>query len=196
MESLFDVDTRDWLSQLWFYIGLTPLQALGVLAATVALYCFFLVMTRIVGQRVFVKMTGFDILLTIALSSLVGRAMMGHVPTAGAAILAVCTLLALEGLFGSLSRRPSLFRFINNEPVLLVADGAYLDDELRRTHITEHELQSRIRTAGIRSRQDVAAIILERSGELSVYSKGQLIDAELLAQVRSAARLPEELVRR
>lgn len=180
--------------QLWFYLGLTPLQALAVVFASAALYFFFLLLNKLIGQRLFMKMTGFDMLLVIVLGAIIGRAMMGHTPTFAAAIIVMSVLIGLEFFFGKLSGHPRLGRMINNQPVLLMADGELLRDEMRRTHITTMDINARLRGAGIHSREQVAAIILERTGDMSVLRKGTLIDAELIAEVRSGYRLPKELI--
>ena len=181
--------------QLWFYLGLTPLQALAVALASAALYFFFLLLNKLVGQRLFMKMTGFDMLLVIVLGAIIGRAMMGHTPTFAAGVLVMVVLITLEFFFGKLSGHPRLGRMINNQPVLLIADGELLRDEMRRTRVTTMDVTATLRGKGIHSRTEVAALILERTGEMSVLRKGTPIDADLIADVRSGYRLPKGLIR-
>ncbi|MGV9217797.1 hypothetical protein [Arcanobacterium canis] len=109
--------------QLLIYLGLTPLQALAAVISTCALYGFFIVMTRLMGQRMFMKLTGFDMLLVIVLGAVMGRAMMGYTPTFGTAVIVLVMLTVLELAFGRLSGRPRLARMINNRAVCLVAGG-------------------------------------------------------------------------
>ncbi len=194
MENLHEATNMNPWDQLWFYLGLTPLQALSVALASVALYFFFLLLYKIIGQRLFMKMSGFDMLLVIVLGAIIGRAMMGHTPTFAAGVLVMIVLVTLEFFFGTLSGHPRLGRMINNQPVLLIADGELLHDEMHRTHITILDINATLRGKGIHSRSEVAALILERTGDLSVLRRGTLIDAELIAEVRSGYRLPKELI--
>ena len=194
METLWEALDKNVWEQLWFYLGLTPLQALAVVASTVALYFFFVIMYRVIGQRLFVKMNGFDMLLVIVMGAIVGRAMMGHTPTFAAGVLVMVVLLFLEFFFGTLSGHPRLGRMINNQPVLLMADGEYIREELRRTHITTSDINARIRAAGLPSKDEVAALVLERTGDMSLLRKGTPIDPSLVAEVRSGFRIPRELL--
>ncbi|MDR7328972.1 DUF421 domain-containing protein [Corynebacterium guangdongense] len=195
MENLREATNMGPWDQLWFYLGLTPLQALAVALASAALYFFFLLLNKLVGQRLFMKMTGFDMLLVIVLGAIIGRAMMGHTPTFAAGVLVMVVLITLEFFFGKLSGHPRLGRMINNQPVLLIADGELLRDEMRRTRVTTMDVTATLRGKGIHSRTEVAALILERTGEMSVLRKGTPIDADLIADVRSGYRLPKGLIR-
>lgn len=194
MENLFSARTLDTWDALWFYLGLTPVQGLAVALGTIAMYLLFLLITRVVGQRVFMKLSTFDMLIVIVLGAIMGRAMMGHTPTVGAAVIVMLLLLVLEFMFGMLSRSTRWERRINNQPVLLLADGEFLIDELRRTHITRSDVYARLRAAGIHSLSDVAIVVLERTGDISVLRAGTAIDRDMLVGIRSANRVPDHLL--
>lgn len=194
MENLFSARTLDTWDALWFYLGLTPVQGLAVALGTIAMYLLFLLITRVVGQRVFMKLSTFDMLIVIVLGAIMGRAMMGHTPTVSAAVIVMLLLLVLEFMFGMLSRSTRWERRINNQPVLLLADGEFLIDELRRTHITRSDVYARLRAAGIHSLSDVAIVVLERTGDISVLRAGTAIDRDMLVGIRSANRVPDHLL--
>ena len=52
--------------------------------------------------------------------------------------------------------------------MLLVASGAVLPDNLRKVKISEGEVRQQLRLAGVHRYDDVAALILERTGAVSV----------------------------
>lgn len=180
----------DWA----YYIGAPPAAMAVTCVTTVIMYAVFIAFTRIMGQRVLAKLSGYDLLLVIVMGALIGRTMIGWVPTLATGLTALVTLLVLEVVVGRFSRNTLVGRLVNNTPVLLLAGGEYLDDEMRRTHVRSEEILSRLRLAGIRDRSEAAAVILEPTGELAVLRAGEPIHPELLAGVRSAGRMPAHLL--
>lgn len=179
---------------LWQYIGVDPIAAIGVVIAATGLYFAFLLIIRVLGQRVLSGMSGFDLLVVIVLGAVLGRATLGPTATLGTGLIALVTLFLLEALLGQLRRQPVMERIINNRPVLLMAGPEVLEDELARCHVTDAELHSRLRQAGVHQPQEVAAVILEATGGISVLSAGTLIDPTFLRGVRSAEHMPAELL--
>ncbi|MCM3659766.1 DUF421 domain-containing protein [Georgenia satyanarayanai] len=164
------------------------------MVATVVLYLAFIVLTRSLGQRVLASLSGFDVLVVIVLGAVLGRAILGYSPTLSAGLIALVTLLSLEAVVGTLASRPRWERLANNRPVLLMAGSEILHDELRRTHVTESQLRSRLRQAGVRTDEEVAAVILEPTGSMSVLHRGVAIMPAMLDGVRSGERMPAELL--
>jgi uncharacterized membrane protein YcaP (DUF421 family) len=166
-----------------------------VLVSAIGLYLAFLIMLRIVGQRALTAMSSFDLAATIAFGAVMGRAVLGYTPTLAAGVLGMATLLALQAVFGILRRSSRLDRTLTNLPVLLMADGMVLHDHLRRANIVEDELRQQLRLAGIHRYDEVAAVILERTGAISVLRRGETIAPELLTDVRGRERLATQHVR-
>ncbi|HEY2834853.1 MAG TPA: YetF domain-containing protein, partial [Sporichthyaceae bacterium] len=69
-------------------------------------------------------------------------------------------------------------------PVLLVRDGQVLTATLRRTRLSEDDLRVALRRAAVGSWSDVGAMVLERSGTISVLRRGQMDDALADVDVR------------
>lgn len=76
-----------------------------------------------------------------------------------------------------------------------MANGAVVDGYLRKAKITEDELRQKLRMAGIHRYSEVAAVILERSGSVSVLRQGDTIAPELLSDVQGHELLAPEHVR-
>lgn len=175
-------------------LGLTWGQAASVVISTIGIYLAFLVLIRVVGQRALASMSSFDFAATIALGAVMGRVVLGYTPTLLAGVIGLTTLFALQAGFGIIRRSPRADAVISNLPLLLMADGKLLDENLRRAHIVENELREKLRLSGVRRYDDVACVILERTGAISVLSRGETIGAELLADVRGSAALAAETV--
>jgi uncharacterized membrane protein YcaP (DUF421 family) len=102
------------------------------------------------------------------------------------------TLFALQAAFGLVRRNRRLDHALSNLPLLLMANGVVLHDNLRKAQIVEDELRQKLRLAAVRRYDDVAAVILERTGAISVLRHGETIDPELITDVRGRELLADE----
>lgn len=185
------MDAPDSLTEL---LWVTPLQALAVVLATTGMYVAIVVLVRLLGQRVLSGLSGFDLAAVIAFGAILGRASLGHAPVLGGGLIALTTLLVLQALAGQLRLRHWGAAVVTRRPVLLMADGRPIEMSIRRAHVGPEELQSRLRIAGVRHPDEVAAVILEPSGAVSVLKKGHPIDPQLLEDVIGAQLVPEHLL--
>ncbi|MEP6464523.1 MAG: YetF domain-containing protein [Frankiaceae bacterium] len=174
-------------------LGVTWDQALSVVLSTIGIYLTFLLLLRLVGQRALANMSSFDFAAAIALGAVMGRVVLGYTPTLLAGVIGLGTLFALQGAVGLLRRNPRADALLSNRALLLMADGQLLQDNLRKAHIIENELRAKLRAAGIRRYDDVACVILERTGSISVLHRGETISPTLLADVRGRELLPASI---
>lgn len=175
---------------MWHEYGLTWADAGRVIASAVLLYALVLALIRVMGQRTMASLSSFDLAAAVALGAVVGRAILGYTPTLAAGALGLLTLLALQAATGQLRRFRPAERLVNNRPYLLMAGSVTVHENLRRTHISAPELTARLRLAGIRHRQEVACVILESTGQISVLRVGEPIEPALLDGVVGAEQIP------
>lgn len=175
-------------------LGVSAREAVAVVLATVLMYVAFLALQRLLGQRVFSGLSSVHITVAAVLGAIVGRATLGHTPTLAAGVIALVTLFCLEGVISRLSRWGVVDRLVNNRPVLVMAGTRPVTALLDRYHVTDSELRTALRLAGVTAADQVAAVVLEPSGVLSVLRRGTPLDPGLLAGVRGAELLPTELV--
>lgn len=171
---------------------ITPLEAGAVVVATTGMYVSMLLVVRALGARVLAKMSGFDLAAVIAFGSLIGRAALGETPVLAGGVVALLTLIILQGVAGQIRARTWGTRTVNAPPVLLMAGSRILEENLRRCHVQPAELQARLRLAGVRNPDEVAAVTLESSGDLSVVRAGAPLDPRLFSGVVGAAELAPE----
>ncbi|SDS13994.1 DUF421 domain-containing protein [Microlunatus soli] len=174
-------------------LGVTPGEALAVVIATIGMYVAMVLAIRLLGQRVLSSLSSFDLAAVIAFGAIIGRSALGEAPRLAGGLLALGTLVVLQAVAGLLRLRPFGERTIAARAVLLMAGSQILDDRLRSCHVSTTELWSRLRTAGIRHPNEVAAAIFEPTGTISVLRRGESIDPRLLTGVVGADRLPPEL---
>jgi len=170
-------------------LGLQWADAATVVVSAVGVYVGFLILVRLVGQRALATMSSFDLAAVTALGAVMGRTMLGYTPALVGGLLGMVTLFALQAAFSLARRSARVDRALTNLPLLLMVDGRVLHDHLREAHIVEDEVRQKLRLAGVRRYEDVAAAILERTGAVSVIRQGEPISAELVRDVRGAELL-------
>lgn len=175
-------------------LGVDAPGALAVVLSAVGIYLAFLLMVRLFGQRVLSRLSTFDVVVAVMLGAVAGRVVLGDTPTLVAGVLGLGTLFALEAGFGQLRSGIRVSALMNNRAVLLVAGDRVLKANLRRVHVVEAELFGALRRAGIRNLGEIACVIFEASGTISVLRRGAPVDPQFLEGVRDGHLVPRELL--
>lgn len=182
------------MEELWSHVGITPGGALGVAFAAVVLYLVYSAVLAVWGPRLTSSSSTLALALMTVLGSVFARAMLGDYPTLAGALVACATLLVLEFFLGRLRRATGRFSGRRRAVVVLV-DGGFVNREAWRKVITEADLLTRMRTAGVRHVAEVPLVILERRGVITCLRPGETIGADLLAGVDGADLVPARLLR-
>lgn len=163
--------------------SLAPL--VRALVLTFGAVAWTLLLARVVGLRSFSKATAFDFAATIATGSLIAqagtRSELGEYLQAMGAIGAVFLVQYL--LARGRLRSDRFADAVDNRPMLLLRDGKFLQKAMRETRVTEATLLEKIRGSNVKSVGDVSAIVLEKTGDLTVMTSKDF-DPRLLEGVR------------
>ncbi|MDQ7907628.1 DUF421 domain-containing protein [Phytohabitans sp. ZYX-F-186] len=164
-------------------LGLGWADAIAVVVAAVVSYAALLLLIRLTGRRLLARLSVPDHAAGVAVGAVMGRAILGHTPTLLAGVVGLATLFGLHcaAVYG---RGRRLHRLVRTPPVLLVADGTVLPAQLRRAGISQDELRQRIRLAGVGCYRDVAAVVLETTGAISVLRHGATVAEDVFGDVR------------
>lgn len=174
------------MQQLWYELGASPAQALGVVISSTVLYLTFSLVLRIWGQRLFANRSGTGLAVVLVLGATMGRSMLGPTVSLTSGLICLATLLVLESFFGA-GRRAGLFG--RRRPVVVYANERLDDQLLRRYHLDERLIWARLRQAGITQLSEVKALILEIDGSVTILRCGVPFDERLLTHVRGASRI-------
>lgn len=167
-------------------------DAAAVIVATAALYWLFVLFVRLLGQRALARMSSTDLAVIIVIGAVIGRGALGYTPTLVAGMLAMVTLFAMQAMAGGIRRLAKTAWPLNNPPVLLMAGTGFVEENMKRAHLDEEELLPKLRESGIRHRSEVACVILEPTGEVTVLRRGIPLDRSLMLDVRGVEHVPEE----
>ena len=161
-----------------------------VLLSAIGIYIALLVLTRLTGLRSFSKMSSFDFATTVAFGSIIASTLLSKNPPLASAAFG---LAVLYGLQYTVSRArhasPAIQRLVDNEPLLLMAGREVLHENLAAARVTEDDLRSKLRLAGVNDRNQVLAVIFETTGDCSVIAGDDAIDPWLVKRVRGGERL-------
>lgn len=138
---------------------------------TILAYVALIFILRATGKRTLSKMNAFDFIVTIALgSSLATVALSKSVPLADG-VLAFLLLVLLQYAITWLSvRYKSVKSMITSTPALILYKGEMLRDVMKKERVTTEELKAKAREQGYSSLNDIDAIVLETTGDITVIS--------------------------
>ena len=139
------------------------------LVVGICAYVALVVLLRISGKRTLSKMNAFDFVVTVALGSTLATILLSQDVALAEGVLAFTTLIGLQfAITWSSVRAPWVRGVVTGEPTLLLYRGELLSDAMRRSRVTESEIHAALRTAGCSAAGEVAAVVLETDGSLSV----------------------------
>lgn len=161
-------------------------SSLHLLAVGIPLYIVVVLVLRFFGKRTLAKMSAFDLVVTIALGSVLGGSLLNENVALGTAALAVVLLVALQFVVSWLSIRSRRFLdIVRSEPALLYYGGHFLEDAMQTERITREVVISAMRSAGFLRFDQVQAVVLETDGTLSVMPRDEQASHTLLATVKN-----------
>ncbi|HUF36757.1 MAG TPA: YetF domain-containing protein [Gemmatimonadales bacterium] len=161
--------------------------------AAVAAYATLILFLRISGKRTLAKLNAFDLVVTVALgSTLASIVTSDRLPLANG-LLALALLIALQYAVAWVNLRVEWFRrLVKSDPTLLFHRGAFIDEALRGSRVGRDAVLSAVRGAGVMRLADVAAVVLEPDGSLSVVAgENGRTDATSLRDLSGAAAEPD-----
>jgi uncharacterized membrane protein YcaP (DUF421 family) len=153
-------------------------ESVARVAATAAvIYLALLAVLRVVGEQALAKMSAYDLIVTVALGSLVASIPLSSGITVTDGLAAIGTYLALQEVTRIILKHSRRARsVVKAAPRIVLWDGRLLHDRLSAANLTEDEVRAAVRRAGRASYSEVLAVILENDGEWSVVSRSDATD--------------------
>lgn len=150
----------------WATLGRT------LLIAPLAYLCL-LIAVRASGKRALGKLNAFDLVVTVALGSVLASVAVSPSVTLASGAVAFAVLVGLQYVIAFLSTRLGWFQsVVKARPTLMVLDGELRPEAMDRQRVTRSEILQVLRQNGVASVEDAAAVVLETDGNFSVLQKG------------------------
>ena len=147
----------DW--QTWFSINWQ--QVVGIALSVIGIYFCLILFTRIVGLRSFSKLSSYDLAMTVGIGSILASTVLSKSTSLLQGVFGM--LFTLQAVLSIIRRKFKPFKaLIDNQPIILIANGAYLYDNLKEAKLSENDIKQILRKNGIKSKSEVFAVIMER----------------------------------
>jgi len=127
------------------------------------------------GKREVGQFTLFDLVFILLVANALQPAITGPDTSLGGGFILIVTLVALSFLVGKLDNLPRFHRLFTPAPAVVVRDGKYLTDVMRREGVDQEEVEMAIREHGIADLKEVQLAVLEADGTISVLPTGTVM---------------------
>jgi len=148
-------------------------QSLAIIAAsTLAIYVFLCSAIRLFSRRQLGQLSAFDLLIIILLGSSVETAMVHADTSIRAGTVSASVLLLANYGISKLIRRSRRFGHICGAgPVLLVHDGEFVEEHLKRVGMTREDVLHALRQREFPDLSNVRFAVLEADGQVNVIPR-------------------------
>ena len=124
------------------------------------------------GKREVGQFTLFDLVFILLVANALQPAITGPDTSLGGGLILIVTLVALNFLVGKLDNLPRFHRLFTPAPAVIMRDGKYLSDVMRREGVDQEEVEMAIREHGIADAKEVQLAVLEADGTIPVVPAG------------------------
>ncbi len=152
---------------------------LSVILRTVVITAFVFLVIRWMHHKGTGQLSMHELIIIVGLGAAIGEPMI-YVQelTLTQAFTAIVIVVALFKLIDYLTIRSKRFeKFVEEDPTLLVKDGAYIEEGFKKARITKGEFQAHMRTNGIKDISEVEESYLEITGQISFIKKKTMQEA-------------------
>lgn len=173
------------------------MDVLIVLFRTLLFYVIITVVYRFMGKREVGELSIMDLIVSILIAELAAISIDKYKSNLLITIIPICVLVLVQIVIAKISlKNPNVREKIEGVPSVIVNRGKINFKEMLKQRYNLDDLLTQLREKGIRSIDEVDYAILETSGKLSVFEKGNNknyplpvildgeIDYETLAQIK------------
>lgn len=161
-------------------------------------YIIIVVLLRLSGKRTLSKWNSFDFITTVAFGSILATLLLSKDTSLAQGSLGFALLVIFQYVITWVAARSDIIqKLIKSQPSLLLYQGQFQQETLKRERVTEGEVLAAIRANGSAAKEDIEAVVLETDGTFSVIPKIQGSSASALQDVRgfSKAMLAQNVLR-
>lgn len=137
-----------------------------------AIFWFLWLVVRGTGKRSLAELTPLDLILIVVIGDIVQQGVTQEDMSVTGAMAAVSVFVVWTLAADTLARRfPSVSKAIAGEPIIVVRDGAPLEDRMRKERVTMDDLREAARIEGIGDLEEVEFAVLETDGKFSFITR-------------------------
>ena len=163
----------------------------------VILYLVLIGVMRCLGKRQLGQLEPSEVVVTMLVADLAAMPMQEEGKSILSALIPIGAVLGMEILLSTLSMHSIKIRkLLCGKPVILIENGKFLQENIRKTRVTLDELISQLREKDVLDIRTVQYAILETGGNLSVflYTKERPLTAKDASTAVSEEYLPVTVI--
>jgi len=141
----------------------------------VVIYVALLAALRLFGKREVGQFTLYDLVFILLVANALQPAITGPDTSLVGGLVLVVALVGTNYLVGRLDSLPRFHHLFTPAPAVIVRDGKYLPDVMRREGVDQDEVEMAIREHGIRDLKEVQLGVLESDGTISIVPTGSAV---------------------
>lgn len=150
---------------------------LRVIAVGTAAYVALVVALRLSGKRTLAKLNAFDLVVTVALGSTLATILLSADVAWAEGVAAFFVLVVLQLFVSwSTSRTRSFRSLVTAQPTTVLRDGVLDEAAMATQRLAPAEVRQAVRSTGVGGLDQVARVVLETDGTLSVITADKLGD--------------------
>jgi uncharacterized membrane protein YcaP (DUF421 family) len=134
----------------------------------VVIYVALLVALRLFGKREVGQFTLYDLVFILLVANALQPAITGPDTSVVGGIVLIVALVGTNYAVGKLDSMPRFHRLFTPAPAVIVKDGKYLDDVMKREGVDKEEVEMSMREHGIMDMKEVQLAVLEPDGTISI----------------------------
>jgi uncharacterized membrane protein YcaP (DUF421 family) len=135
-------------------------------------YLFLLLVVRTLSRRPGAQMTPFEFVIVFLIGGVIILATVGDDRSETNAVCAVITVGGMHRLVSWLKvRSREIGEWIDGTPLVLLQNGDWQSDVMKRMRITEDDVMAAARSKNVRTASEIKYAILERNGGISIIKK-------------------------
>jgi uncharacterized membrane protein YcaP (DUF421 family) len=143
-----------------------------LIVRAVVIYLALLVCLRIFGKREVGQFTLYDLVFILLVANALQPAITGPDNSiVGGLVLIVALVLTNAGV-ARLDRIQRFHRLLAAPPAVIIQDGKYLTDVMKREGVDQEEVETAMREHGVAEVKEVQLGVLEPDGSISIVAPG------------------------
>lgn len=159
-------------------------NTIRIVFMSVIVYIYLMVIMRLAGKRALSQFNMFEMIITIAYGSTIASILLTKTISFLEGAIALGMLTLIQFTLGFLQQKSEKFSsLVNPTPRCLYENDEYNEEALRREKVMKSEIRNVVRQQGIGSMNDVAVVVLEENGQMSVIPKSDASSLDVLEDV-------------
>jgi uncharacterized membrane protein YcaP (DUF421 family) len=134
----------------------------------VVIYVALLLALRLFGKREVGQFTLYDLVFILLVANALQPAITGPDTSVVGGVVLIVALVGVNYLVGKLDNMPRFHQLFTPAPAVIVKNGEYLTNVMKREGVDPEEVEMSMREHGINDMKEVQLAVLEPDGTISI----------------------------